>query len=99
MQVEVMLKSEIPERKMSKVKREAWNRLQGVIQGFLGNHKDPNYKIILPNLIKSYKNMGSCVSLKLHFFHSNLNFFQEKIGNISEEHSERFHQDIAITQK
>ena len=35
--------------------------------------------------------MGCRMSLKIHFLHSHLNFF---LGAVSDEHGERFHQDI-----
>ena len=45
-------------------------------------------------LITSNQNMGYHMSLKLHFLYSHLDFFQENRGEFSEEHGERFHQDI-----
>ena len=39
--------------------------------------------------------MGCNMSLKLHFLHSHLYFFPENLGDVSDEHGERFHQDIA----
>ena len=39
--------------------------------------------------------MGCRMSLKLHFLHSHLDFFSPNIGDVSEEHGERFHQDIS----
>ena len=38
--------------------------------------------------------MGCRMSVKLHFLRSHLDFFQENLGDFSEEHGERFHQDI-----
>ena len=34
------------------------------------------------------------MSLKLHFHNPPLNFISENMGDINEEHNERFHQDI-----
>ena len=34
------------------------------------------------------------MSLKLHFLCSHLDFFQDNLGDFSEKHGERFHQDI-----
>jgi len=98
-QVNVMLKSEKLERKMSQVEREAWCALRGIVHGFLGNRKDPNYKDVVARLIESYKNMGCRMSLKVHFLHSHLDFFPENLGDVSEEHGERFHQDIATMER
>ena len=38
--------------------------------------------------------MRCWMSLKIHFFHSHLNFFPPNLGAVSDEHGERFHQDI-----
>ncbi|GBN02406.1 hypothetical protein AVEN_127727-1 [Araneus ventricosus] len=39
--------------------------------------------------------MGYNMSLKIHFLHSHLEFFTENLGSVSDEHGERFHQDIS----
>ena len=39
------------------------------------------------------------MSLKVHFLHSHLDFSRENLGEVSEEHGERFHQDIAKMEK
>ena len=36
------------------------------------------------------------MSLKIHFLHSHLDFFPENMSDVSDEHGERFHQDIKI---
>ena len=38
--------------------------------------------------------MGCRMSFKMHFLHSHLGFFPENLGAVSDEQSERFHQDI-----
>jgi hypothetical protein len=44
--------------------------------------------------------MGCNMSLKIHFMESHLNFFfPEKLGEVSDEHNERFHQDTMATEK
>jgi len=62
---------------------------------FWGKNKDPNYKEIMKGLITTYQMMGCHMSLKLHFLCSHLDFLQENLGDVSEEHGERFHQDIS----
>jgi len=39
------------------------------------------------------------MSLKIHFLESNLEFFPENLGEVSDEHGERFHQDILTKEK
>ena len=36
------------------------------------------------------------MSLKMHFLHSHIDFFPENLGAVSDEHGERFHQDISV---
>ena len=93
-QIKTMLKSKTLEEKMNETEKEAWHAFRGVVDGFFGNKKDPNYKELVKKLIKSYQNMGCRMSVKLHFLCSHLDFFQENLGNFSEEHGERFHQNI-----
>ena len=37
--------------------------------------------------------------LKVHFLESQLNFFHENLGDVEDEHGERFHQNVAILEK
>lgn len=34
------------------------------------------------------------MSLKIHFLHSHLDFFPDNLGDVSDEHGERFHQQM-----
>ncbi|KAI6656196.1 hypothetical protein LOD99_1529 [Oopsacas minuta] len=72
----------------------AWNAFVDVMKNFLGNTKSPNYKILVNELIESYKNLGCNMSVKVHFLHSHIDYFPENLGAVSEEQGERFHQDI-----
>ncbi|CAK8696271.1 unnamed protein product [Clavelina lepadiformis] len=94
-----MLKFKNLEEKMNETKIEAWHAFRGVVDGFLGNKRDRNYKELVEKLIKSYQNMGCRMSVKLHFLCSHLDCFQENLGDFSEEHGERFHQDIEPMEK
>ena len=49
-------------------------------------------------MIKAFRRLGSRMSLKLHFLHSHLEFFPDNLGAVSDEHGERFHQDIAVVE-
>ena len=72
----------------------AWDSFFVVVRGFFGNKKDENYSQLVVNLLKSYKEMGCRMSLKLHMMHCHLDFFKSNMGDYSEEHGERFHQDV-----
>jgi hypothetical protein len=43
--------------------------------------------------------MGCDINLKNHFLVPHLDFFPEKLGEVSDEQGERFHQDIMATEK
>ena len=47
-------------------------------------------------MLHAYKEMGARMSLKMHFLHAHLDFFPENNGDVSDEHGERFHQEIKI---
>lgn len=83
------------EAKMDETELSAWSAFKGVCSGLLGNCKQDNYEVLVDELVKSYEHLGCNMSLKLHFLHSHLSFFPENAGAVSDEHGERFHQDIA----
>ena len=39
------------------------------------------------------------MSLKVHVLHFHLDFFAENLGDVNDEHGERFHQDISVMEK
>lgn len=82
----------------SKEKR-AWQAFQNVCENFLGNKKSVDYVTHVEELLSAYRAMGCNMSLKVHFLHSHLDFFPENLGAVSDEHGERFHQDIAKFEK
>ena len=65
---------------------------------FLGNHKATYYQDDVQDLLTSHKAMGCNLSLKIHFLGSHLDFFPEMLGEVSDEHGERFHQDFMTTE-
>ena len=98
-QIRRLLTSEELEEQMSDLERNVWQTFRMIVEGFLGNHRRDDYAIMVANLIESYEKLGCRMSLKLHFLHSHLNFFRGNLGNVSEEHGERFHQDIQVMEK
>ena len=77
----------------------AWEAFKSVSSGFLGNTRVPDYQVCIEKLLKSsYEDMWCHMSLKIHFLHSHLNFFLPNLGAVSDEHGERFHQDITKTE-
>ncbi|UYV69023.1 hypothetical protein LAZ67_6002057 [Cordylochernes scorpioides] len=72
---------------------------RNVCKHFLGNVKAENYSDLVNELLLSYKALGCNMSLKIHFLHSHLDFFPDNLGAVSDEHGERFHQDISSMEK
>jgi len=70
-----------------------------ICKDILGNHKAVNYQDVVQDLLTSYKAMGCNMSVKIHFLESHLDSFPENLGEVSDEHSEIFHQDIMAMEK
>ena len=91
-----MLASTELESKMTIVEKRAWQAFRCVVEGFLGNKKKENYKYLVEDLIEQYRILGCRMSIKMHYLHSHLDCFSENMGDISDEHGERFHQQISV---
>ena len=94
LQIREVLKDTDFEEILNLKELRAWEAFKSVCSGFLGNTRVPDYQACIEKLLKSYEGMGCRMSLKIHFLHSHLNFFPSNLGAVSDEHGERFHQDI-----
>ena len=94
-QIRELIKDPFFEETLNTLEKAAWNAFKSVTQNFLGNHRSPDYEETIETLLYTYNAMGCNMSLKLHFLHSHLYFFPENLGDVSDEHGESFHQDIA----
>ena len=54
---------------------------------------------MVPDLVEFYKGVGCYMYLEVHFLDSQLEFFPENLGEVSDEHGERFYQYISTTIK
>ena len=79
---------------LNETERNAWLSFKRICKDFLGNHKAANYQDVVQDLLTSYKAMGCNMSLKIHFLESHLYIFPENLGEFSDEHGERFHQEF-----
>ena len=61
---------------------------------FLGDTKDSDLKTIVKNMLACFEAIGCCMSLKVHILHAHLYYFSQNLGDMSEEHGERLHQEI-----
>lgn len=84
---------------LSKFEKEALTNIKAVIENFLGNHRAPNYQEIIKNMMISFEKLHINMSPKIHYLHQHLDFFKDKLGKISDEHGERFHQQIKLIEQ
>jgi hypothetical protein len=63
------------------------------LKDFLGSHKAAKYQDVVHDLVNSYKAMGCNMSLKFTFWSRNWISVPENLGEVSDEHGERFNQD------
>jgi hypothetical protein len=80
---------------LNETERNAWLSFKRICKDVLGNCKEVNYQDVVQDLVTLYKDMGCIMILKIHF----LDFFPENLGEVSDEHGERFHQDIMTMEK
>jgi len=84
---------------LNETERNAWLSFKRISRAFLGNHKTAKNQHVVQDLLTSYKAMGCNMSLKIHFLETHLDFFPENLGEVSDEHGERIHQDIMTMEK
>lgn len=98
-QIRELMKNGEFDNKLTDVELRAWRAFKTVVTNFLGNLKPENYKDLASELLSAYKEMGCNMSLKIYFLDARLDFFPENLGAVSDEHGERFHQDVATMEK
>ena len=62
-------------------------------------HKAKNYQELVKNMLSKSKNLGTKMSIKVHYLFSHLDCFPANLGDLSEEHGESFHQDIKVMEE
>jgi hypothetical protein len=98
-QIKKLLECEAFEQSMNSIEKSAWQAFRLVVIGFLGNHRSVDHINLINNLLNTFQALGSNMSIKMHFLHSHLSFFKDNLGAFSEEHGERFHQDIKAMER
>lgn len=91
-----MMASEKFFKLLSPFEKEAFSNIKSLADNFLGNHRAENYEEIIHNLLMSFKRLKINMSPKIHYLHQHPDFFRENLGKLSDEHGERFHQQIKI---
>ena len=77
----------------------AWLSFRSTIANFLGNHRSFQYQNVVDELMENFRQIGTCMSVKMHFLQSHLDYFLENCGDLKEEQGECFHQDISDIEK
>ena len=79
---------------MTAVEKRPLEAFVSVVKNILGNDKAENDKDVVETILQSYYHLGYNMSIKVHFLNSHLDEFPANLGDVSEEHGERFHQDL-----
>lgn len=79
--------------------KNALDSLYGVVYNFLGNNRPLNFRQIVRKFFTDFKKINARMSIKMHFLHAHLDNFVLNCGAYSEQHGERFHQDILNMEK
>ena len=87
------------DKTFNETKMAAWKSFRQVCLNFLGLHRSDDFKDVVANLLRNYHKIGCKISPRIHFLHSHLPFFHENLGAVSDEDSEKFHQNIAVIEK
>lgn len=84
---------------LSEVELRAFNSFKAICNQFLGNQRSSNYKDVVDEFLNAYHTMDCNMSIKIHYIHSHLDFFPSNLGQFSDEHGERFHQEMMKIEK
>lgn len=79
---------------MNEKEKEAGESFNDVVRKFLGNTKDPDYKINVQRMPVAYEAQYYKMILEVHFLHYHITHFLENLGAYKEEQEKRFHQDF-----
>ena len=79
---------------MTELEFSAWNFFVLVVKNFLGNFKAENYKELVENMLSNFRDIGTNMSIKIHYLVSHLDCFLTYLGDYRGEQGERFHQDF-----
>ncbi|GBP95423.1 hypothetical protein EVAR_67427_1 [Eumeta japonica] len=98
-QIRELMKDSNFESTLNEAEQRAWTAFVEVCHNFLANKKKENYREIILELFSSYKTLKCNMSLKFISWILIWIFFPANLGAVSDEHGERFHQDILHIEK
>src|SRR5258705_1856737 len=97
-QIRLLMRDSVFDESLTEKEKCARQGFKNVVENFLGNRRSTDYKRVVDQMLHAYNALGCNMSLKVHFMHSHLDYFPQNCGDLSDEHGERFHQDIAAIQ-
>ena len=98
-QIRDIIKDEYCDKLLQGDEKAAWDSFKFVVKVFVGNRRAQNYDELVNNLLQKYQKLGCNMSLKYTSFTRIWICFPENCGAVSDDHGERFHQDISSTEK
>lgn len=72
----------------------AWDCMKAVILQFLGKKRAANYRVLVSDMLDAFDVCNINMSLKIHFLHHHMDFFENQLATESDEQGEQFHQRI-----
>jgi hypothetical protein len=98
-QIPEIINDDSLEHLLKETKKFAWLTFKVVPLNCLGNVKAENCMELVADLLNVYQAMGCNNSLKIHSLRSHLDLYPPNLGAVSDEHGERFRQDISALGK
>ena len=79
-----------------KVELSASQSLKSRVTNFRENNRSVEYEKEIEELLKSFRQLGTRISVKLYFLRSHLDYFSKNCGNFSEEKVSAFTKTFAL---
>jgi len=79
-QIQDVIKDEYFDKLLQGDVKAVWDSFKFVVKVFLVNRRAQNYEELVNNRLQSYQILGCNMSLKIHFLHSHLDFFSQRIA-------------------
>ena len=78
---------------------EQMANVQSDLSKFPWKCKSRNHKKLVEDFLNAYQTVRCHMSLKIHFLHSNLDFFPPNLPAVSDKHWEKFRQEFSTMEK
>ncbi|GBM35655.1 hypothetical protein AVEN_244537-1 [Araneus ventricosus] len=79
--------------------KQVWDSDCQGCTNFLGSIRSKYYEDLVHDMLALHQRFGCRMSLKLHFLDFQLEFFPANCGKFSDEHGERFHQNMSVIEQ